>query len=78
MGGAIDTVQGLARLVVVGVGSCVVGVMLGVWVVRPHPFEGPSILSILPNHGIHLGDLLGVLVAAFLVGLIVSFSRLID
>jgi hypothetical protein len=68
----------LARLVVLGAGSCVVGVILGVWVVRPHPFEGPRILSIVPHHGVHLGDLLGIAVAGVLVWFVVSLSRLVE
>jgi hypothetical protein len=52
--------------------------MLGVWVVRPHPFEGPNLLTFISDHGVHLGDLLGVVIAAVLVWLIVSLSRLVE
>ena len=39
-------------------------VLLAVWVLVPHPLEGPVLFTITATHGIHLGDLLGVAVAA--------------
>jgi hypothetical protein len=74
----IDTVRGVARLVVLGAGSWVVGVMLGVWVVRPHPFEGPRVMEFAPHHGVHVGDLFGVAVAGVLIWCIVFVSRLVE
>lgn len=72
------TVRGLARIAVLGGGAWVVGLVLGVWVVRSHPLEGPRLLSFAPGHGIHVSDVLGVAVAGVLVWLIVALSRLVE
>ena len=68
-------VRGVARLAVLGGGSWVVGLLLGVWVVREHGFEGPRLLSFAPGHGVHASDVIGVVIAGVLVRLIVSLSR---
>ena len=60
-----------------GGGSWVVGLLLGVWVVREHAFEGPKLLSFAPGHGVHTSDVIGVVVAGVLVRLIVSLSRVV-
>jgi hypothetical protein len=39
-------------------------VVLAAWVVVPHPLEGPVLFSLSDDHGIHLGDLAGLAVAA--------------
>lgn len=41
-------------------------VLLAVWVLVPHPLEGPVVFTLTATHGIHLGDLLGVAVAALI------------
>ncbi|MBI4935536.1 MAG: hypothetical protein HY828_16775 [Actinobacteria bacterium] len=37
--------------------------VLAVWVLVPHPLEGPVLFSLSTDHGIHLGDLAGLAVA---------------
>ena len=37
---------------------------LAAWVLIPHPLEGPVLFTLSSTHGVHSGDLLGVVVAA--------------
>jgi hypothetical protein len=39
-------------------------VVLTVWVLVPHPLEGPVLFTLSEDHGVHLGDLAGLAVAA--------------
>ena len=38
--------------------------VLAVWVLVPHVLEGPVLFSLTHDHGVHLGDLAGLAVAA--------------
>jgi hypothetical protein len=43
--------------------AVVVLALLAAWVLIPHPLEGPVLFTISADHGVHLGDLIGVVVA---------------
>lgn len=47
-------------------GAVLVGV-LTLWVLVPHPLEGPVVWAFSDEHGVHRGDLVGVALGA-LVG----------
>lgn len=39
-------------------------VLLAIWVLVPHRWEGPVVWTITQDHGIHVSDLAGVVAAA--------------
>jgi hypothetical protein len=43
--------------------AAVLLVVLAVWVLVPHSLEGPVLFTLSTDHGIHLGDLVGLAVA---------------
>jgi hypothetical protein len=43
-----------------------VGAVLAAWVLIPHPLEGPVVMTLSHDHGIHLGDLAGLAFAGLI------------
>ena len=61
----------LARLI-----ACVsVTGALVAWVLIPHRWEGPVVLTITDSHGVHQGDLYGVALGAVVVALVLVVGR---